>query len=75
MALVMAHHKEVVDGPAVRHDETVVIPFSAEDVLQKERASAARVAVITVVCAHELADITFLYKCLESRKIGLPKVF
>ena len=41
---------------------------------QKECAAAARISVITVICAHELTYITVLHESLESWKICLPKI-
>ena len=62
MGLMVTYHKEVIDGPAVRDHKTLVVPFSTEDILHEEGATAARVTVVTVVRSHELTHISVLHK-------------
>ena len=65
---------EVVDGITVGQDDTIETPLLAQDVDEQTFAFATRFTFVAVVCTHHLAYITFLYKSLECRKIGLPEV-
>ena len=66
MRLVLATVVEVVDGIAVGQHNGVVVPLATKDVNQKAVAGTTGFAFISVVGAHHLAYITFLYQCLES---------
>ena len=74
MSLVLALSVEIVDRVAVCEDYAVEAPFAAEDIHEKTVACTAWNALITVVCAHDLAYISFLDEGLEGRKVCLPEV-
>ena len=74
MSLVLTLVVEVVDRVAVCEDDTVVTPLAAEDVNEKTVACTARLALVTVVCAHHLTNVTLLNEGLECREVCLPEV-
>ena len=65
---------EVVDSTAVAHHNTLIVPLVAQDLYQQTVASAARIALVTVVGAHHLFYATFGNQVLESREVGLVEV-
>ena len=74
MGLMLAACVEVVDGTAVRYNQGLESPLVAQDIGQKTVAAAAGLALITVVGAHNLLNVSLGYQSLECRQVGLPEV-
>ena len=74
MGAVLVAVVEVVDGIAVGQKDSVEAPLLAQDVDEQTFAFATWLTFVAVVGTHHLAYVTFLYKGLEGRKVGLPEV-
>ena len=74
MGSVLVPVEEVVDGVAVSEDDVLVSPLVAEDIGEEPVAAAARLSLVTVVCAHNFLYVAVNYKRLEGGEIGLPEV-
>ena len=70
----MAFSEEVVHSPAVSHYKTVEAPLLSEDLDKKLVTSAARLAFICIVRAHNLLYISSFHKTLESIEICLVEI-
>ena len=66
--------EEVVDCPAVRHDDAVVVPFVAEYLHQQAVASAAGFTLETVVGAHHFFHAGPPDEVFECGQICFPQV-
>ena len=71
---IMIAGQEVVDGTAVAGDEPLETPLLAQYLLLVARLGAAGFTIHTLIGAHHLLDVSFLYQCLEGGHIGLPQV-
>ena len=74
MGLMLATGIEVVDGTAVRYNQSLESPLVAQDIGQQTVTAAAGLALIAVVCAHNLLNVSLGYQSLECRQVGLPQV-
>ena len=74
MSAVLAGVEEVTDGTAVSNNQALETPLVAQDVLQQAVAGAAGIALVTVICAHYLLNVSVLNQALECRQVGLPQV-
>ena len=74
MSFVLAFIIEIVDSITVGKHDSVIVPFAAKDIHQETVTGTARNTFVSVVGTHHFAYIAFLYKSLESREVGFPKV-
>ena len=65
---------EIADGTAVADYEILEAPLIAQDLLEQTVRTATGIVVETLVGTHYLAHLRILYKSLEGRHVGLPKV-
>ena len=70
----MAFSEEVVHSPAVCHDKSVEAPLLAEDLDQKLVASAARLAFVCIIRAHDLLYISSFHETFECIEVCLVEV-
>ena len=66
--------QEVADGSAVAGDQSVEAPLVAQYLLLVAALCTAGLSVDTLVGAHHLGHLAFLYQRLEGWQVGLPKV-
>ena len=71
---MMPVRQEVANGTAVAGDKSVESPFVAQYLLLVTGLGAARLTVDTLVGAHHLGHLSFLYQRLEGGQISLPEV-
>ena len=65
---------KITDSPAVCYNDAVESPLLSQDLDQKLVTSAARLAFVRIVCAHNLLDISSFHQTLECIEIGLVEV-
>ena len=65
---------EVLNSPAVRHNMSLELPLLTQYLFQKHLASAAGLAIGTVVSAHHRFYMRFLNAGFEGWKISLPQI-
>ena len=70
----MAFSEEVVHSPAVSHYKTVEAPLLSEDLDKKLVTSAARLAFICIVRAHNLLYISSFHETLECIEVCLVEI-
>ena len=69
-----ASYEEIVDGPAVRGDQSFVAPFSPENRIEQKKVGPARHAAEAVIGDHHFLHVGLGYQILEGRQIGLAQV-
>ena len=74
MCLVLSAIKKVVDSVAVGEHDAIIAPLVAQDINQQTVAGAAGLTLETLVGAHHLAHVTFLYQSLKGGQVGFPQV-
>ena len=74
MCLVLSAIKKVVDSVAVGQYDSIVAPLVAQNINQQTVAGAAGLTLETLVGAHHLAYISFLYQCLKGWQVSFPQV-
>ena len=74
MCFVLSAIKKVVDSIAVGEHDAIIAPLVAQDINQQTVAGAAGLTLETLVGAHHLAHITFLYQSLKGGQVGFPQI-